>query len=569
MDAAEIVMSKIDTNGSLEVLQFAGEADAQPRESAKLSSHREILPFDETGRNVFRVGITDSDFGYNLREAWWGVPRIGSIELPEIAKQLAQLREVHVATKRCFDRFPIERKGISSQLNFPAIQPVSEIADEFVGLLAGTLTDQKRGNQFGVCIERDVNPLITKFDGIAFSDVPLFFHQERPKFVRLNTSTGQVLHALVPEFFALPSGHDEQTHDGIPIQARDTLSAPNRAAFQETADRLNGKLRARKTRVSRQFHVRFAEGRFTGKAAPSLNPALTEVPKPFAGLVLASNTGHIGLVFLAGQADNLFEADMRLAPRVGWPRFSVSAESGAYSGLAGTTRFELAFHELTARCFAIKLRPRKGGIQRLAPSDALSSSTHCWWASKSHRSSPFTWIGHIKLIRDAKTVLQHFQLLLQCEEIGQRRRFGSRLQLWRRLKDFLLSLALERIEFIRISHALEGRVNAGKGIVVILKLISQIFKLASHLNRRKRAFSTPEHKANCIAEAKTVDIPRLLENQRSERRQCIVELRLAKGKRLLFCFYLLHFVVSPNERINVRLIAFREFKLRRFCSFVI
>ena len=43
-----------------------------------------------------RIGIALSNFGYNPRDAWWGVPRIGSIELPVVAKHLRELREVYV-----------------------------------------------------------------------------------------------------------------------------------------------------------------------------------------------------------------------------------------------------------------------------------------------------------------------------------------------------------------------------------------------------------------------------------------------------------------------------------------
>ena len=75
-------MGKIDTHSGFEIFQLTGESDSQARKPAKLSSYRQILPFDKASRNVFRVGLSDADFGYNLRESWWGVPRIGSIELP-------------------------------------------------------------------------------------------------------------------------------------------------------------------------------------------------------------------------------------------------------------------------------------------------------------------------------------------------------------------------------------------------------------------------------------------------------------------------------------------------------
>ena len=61
--------------------------------------------------------------------------------------------------------------------------------------------------------------------------------------------------------------------------------------------------------------MRFAECGFAGSAAPALDTALTKVPKSLASIVLTTFAGHIGLVFLAGQADNEFASALRLTPR--------------------------------------------------------------------------------------------------------------------------------------------------------------------------------------------------------------------------------------------------------------
>src|ERR1017187_7155228 len=67
--------------------------------------------------------------------------------------------------------------------------------------------------------------------------------------------------------------------------------------------------------------VGFAEGSFTGNAAPPLDTAFTKVPKSLAGSVFTTFAGHISLVFLAGQADNEFASALRLTPRAEQPRF--------------------------------------------------------------------------------------------------------------------------------------------------------------------------------------------------------------------------------------------------------
>ena len=71
------------------------------------------------------------------------------------------------------------------------------------------------------------------------------------------------------------------------------------------------------------------ESGIAGSAAPTLNPALTKVTKPLAGIVVTTFAGHIGLVFLAGQADNEFASALRLTPRADLAPESVAADTGA------------------------------------------------------------------------------------------------------------------------------------------------------------------------------------------------------------------------------------------------
>src|SRR5205823_7907553 len=70
---------------------------------------------------------------------------------------------------------------------------------------------------------------------------------------------------------------------------------------------------------------------FTGIAAPALNPALTEVTKSLAGLVLASEAGHgfSPLAFCGEKPQNQFGSRSWLTPRFGLAPTPVSAEAGA------------------------------------------------------------------------------------------------------------------------------------------------------------------------------------------------------------------------------------------------
>ena len=73
MNTAEIVVRKMQRNGGFQICQLLTESVRQPRQSADLHPHGQVLPFDVAGRNVTDARVTDSHLGYNLRDSWWGV----------------------------------------------------------------------------------------------------------------------------------------------------------------------------------------------------------------------------------------------------------------------------------------------------------------------------------------------------------------------------------------------------------------------------------------------------------------------------------------------------------------
>jgi len=142
--------------------------------------------------------------------------------------------------------------------------------------------------------------------------------------------------------------------------------------------------------------MRFAESGIAGLAAPALNAPLTKVPKALTDLVLASNAGHIGLVFLAGQADNEFASALRLTPRADMALAKAATDAGALlGGGGGGISIPTTSRLIGGYSNAIELRPRQGGIQSLQASNALCLFTPRWWRSDCHSSSPFAWIQHL------------------------------------------------------------------------------------------------------------------------------------------------------------------------------
>jgi len=92
-------MREVQGYSGFQVRQLLAESIREPRKSPHRHSHGQILPLHERRTDKVGIGIALSNFGYNPRDAWWGVPRFGRIELPVVAKHLRQLREVAVRSE--------------------------------------------------------------------------------------------------------------------------------------------------------------------------------------------------------------------------------------------------------------------------------------------------------------------------------------------------------------------------------------------------------------------------------------------------------------------------------------
>ncbi len=99
MNATEVVIREVQGDSGFKVRQLLAERIREPRKTSHRHSHGQVLPLYKRSADMVRVGIALSDFGYNPRDAWWGVPRFGAVELPVVAKHLRELGEVHVCPK--------------------------------------------------------------------------------------------------------------------------------------------------------------------------------------------------------------------------------------------------------------------------------------------------------------------------------------------------------------------------------------------------------------------------------------------------------------------------------------
>jgi hypothetical protein len=78
-------MREMQADSGFQVRQLLAESVCESSKTTQLHSHRKVLSLNKTGGNVVRVGVALTYLGYNPRDAWWGIPRIGRIKLPEVA----------------------------------------------------------------------------------------------------------------------------------------------------------------------------------------------------------------------------------------------------------------------------------------------------------------------------------------------------------------------------------------------------------------------------------------------------------------------------------------------------
>jgi hypothetical protein len=315
MNAAEIVIGEVQGNRGFQVRQLFAERIREPRKTPHRHPHGQVLPLHVAGRNFVGIGIAASHLGYNLRDPWWGVPRVGVFHVP---KQFHKLREVNVGSETLGHAHGVVIQPVSRELH--AIrEAMIQVPQKCRSIGPESLANVERGNQLGFRVDCDVDPLVADFGRIAFVDSRTLLVNERPDFIDLQIASVQVPHSRVHQASAALSCNDQQTHDRIPIQPRKPFRAANRAAFKKAMQSLFCGSRIRYECVSRQFVVRFAESGIAGSAAPALNAALTEVTELLAVIVLAFPAGHAisPLDLREETCDHELRSEARVTPRFG------------------------------------------------------------------------------------------------------------------------------------------------------------------------------------------------------------------------------------------------------------
>lgn len=310
--------------------QFLAKRVCQARQTANLHSHGQVAAFHKASRDMARIRIPHSHFGYNPLDWTWGVPPVGAVVLAEIAEQFRKLREVRVQSEGLRNGILVVSKSIGRNLR-AAFDAVVQIPQKLIRVRTETLAHMECGNQFSLGIDSDKHPLIADLGSVNLPDAAILFAHESPNLIDLQIPGPKVAHTNVHQSGAALTGHDEQAHDRVAVESGKAFRGADRAAFDKTGQRTRCRVGPGHERIACQSFVGFREAHFTGSAFPALNAPFAEGSSFHADRVLASDTGH-GLFSACVEREkpyNRFGSGLRLTPRFGLAPQPVSAGSGA------------------------------------------------------------------------------------------------------------------------------------------------------------------------------------------------------------------------------------------------
>src|SRR5208282_3818306 len=277
---------------------------------------------------MFGIGIASSDFGYNPRDAWWGVPRFGSVELSVIAEHFRKLREVHFRSEALGNRNRIVVQPVRGKLH--AIRKaLIQVPQESPGIGSHALPNAETRNQLGISVNRNVNPLVANFGRVSATNVAPFLLHESPYLIALNATARKGSHPRVHHCLTAFSGCFQQGKNRVLVQACQARDRANAHPLKHHGKRLRCGFRIGVVRT--QLRSGFGERCFAGSAAPALNAALAGISEPLGGSVVTSGACHVvsPLALCEETSQNSLGSEAWVTPRFGLAPTPVSAEAGA------------------------------------------------------------------------------------------------------------------------------------------------------------------------------------------------------------------------------------------------
>jgi hypothetical protein len=388
--AAEIVPSHKQRHCRFQVgYGFAGRIRLA-REASQVHSDGEIGSFDVGSRDAREVRHPRLNSRYGCDDCAAAVPFWASLRAPV---DLLQLCEVDVRSVPLFDCAHIATQGVRGDLE-AANGALAEIMHEVISVNGVSSANVVRENHLAVAVKRQPRPLVAPSGGRFRRDALAVASHVAPQFIKLHELRMNVANLAIEYALCVFSSGVHQRQDRLDMQASQPRDGANAGFFQHHRESTNGGVRVGV--VFAQFGNISGECSTAGSTAVALNLAFPVEAKTLYGIMLATFAGHIGLVFLAGQADNCFEVGIAAYPACRLALSLVRANGGAlirdgrdpiWTGISrfgGPVLCQLSYAPT-------------GGIRGFAPKNALRLFSY-WWVS--HSISPFAWIERLKSLRD-------------------------------------------------------------------------------------------------------------------------------------------------------------------------
>src|SRR5262249_9142776 len=215
----------VQPNRGPEVLQLFAERIRQTGKPSAMSAKRQILLFDVAGRNMVRVGrAADRRLAYR-HDRGRAVPTARG-EWVRCSERLYNLAVVHLPAEPQFDRIDVGAKRIARKLD--AIpQPVREVCDESIRVGRVPLADPIARDQFGVRVDGDKSPNVSGVLGLVAGHSARLLSNEAPNLIDLDALARQIAHQLVEQPLAALANPNPESHDRVPVNARDALNGSN------------------------------------------------------------------------------------------------------------------------------------------------------------------------------------------------------------------------------------------------------------------------------------------------------------------------------------------------------
>lgn len=227
----EIVVDKMHRAREAVILQFLRKAICEPRESAHLHPHREIVPLAVAGANGVGIWVAEHNITPRAQADARAVFSLAQI----LAVELHQHSIIDGRGKESgFDRDDIGAKPVRRKLD-SVRESRLKVAHEIVGALCAAIPRNiPARNQLRVGVDGNPRPNVARAGVLKIGgNVALLGVAKAPNFIALDSLAGEAPENPVGEFFARLSKLNSETLDSFLGDASDSYGCADAVALDK------------------------------------------------------------------------------------------------------------------------------------------------------------------------------------------------------------------------------------------------------------------------------------------------------------------------------------------------